>query len=194
MYSQQDEEKIIVEYFGDTIGRFLDIGAYNGKTFSNTYRLVEYGWQGVMVEPSPYNFVGLVNNMKGNKDLTLVNCALSKKSEIKLFYESCGDAISSLSEMHVRIWNQKNYTGIFIKTITAEELFGLFGSQYDFINLDVEGNNIEVLDSFPANVLENVSLLCVEYDGMADKVISRSVPHGLIEMYRNDTNIIMGRI
>ena len=36
MYSQRDEELHILGYFGDKVGRFIDIGAYDGKSFSNT--------------------------------------------------------------------------------------------------------------------------------------------------------------
>jgi len=55
MFSQNDEEKHIVRFFRDKIdkGSFLDIGAYNGKAFSNTHRLALNGWSGVCLEPSP---------------------------------------------------------------------------------------------------------------------------------------------
>ena len=48
MYSQNNEEEIIVAEFermGVTTGRFLEIGAYDGKGFSNTFRLAQLGWR-----------------------------------------------------------------------------------------------------------------------------------------------------
>lgn len=46
MYSQNNEEEVIVNEFtrlGITTGRFLEIGAWDGKGFSNTFRLSEIG-------------------------------------------------------------------------------------------------------------------------------------------------------
>ena len=61
MYSQRDEEKYILEAFdGKTDGRFLDIGAWHPTVFSNTRALIEMGWSGVMIEPSPGPFLNIV--------------------------------------------------------------------------------------------------------------------------------------
>lgn len=40
--------------------RFLEIGAWDPITFSNTRALVELGWRGVMIEPSPGPFIELL--------------------------------------------------------------------------------------------------------------------------------------
>ena len=69
MYSQGGEEKVIVEYFDGYRGTFLDIGAFDGKTFSNTKRLSDLGWRGVLVEPAPKPFFALIETHKGNKNL-----------------------------------------------------------------------------------------------------------------------------
>ena len=44
MYSQNEEEKYILEAIGEQVGIFLDIGAYDGETRSNTLALVEREW------------------------------------------------------------------------------------------------------------------------------------------------------
>src|SRR5262249_30227089 len=54
MYSQNDEESIITGYFGGRAGNLLDIGAYDGVSFSNSRRLIELGWSGALVEPLPH--------------------------------------------------------------------------------------------------------------------------------------------
>lgn len=53
MYSQNQEEKYILNHFKDKQGTFLDLGAYNGKELSNSRALVELGWAGCCVEPHP---------------------------------------------------------------------------------------------------------------------------------------------
>jgi hypothetical protein len=62
VYSQFDEEKYVLEAFRGKVepGRFLEIGAWDAITFSNTRALVELGWSGVMIEPSPGPFLELM--------------------------------------------------------------------------------------------------------------------------------------
>ena len=49
-YSQLGEQDIILNYFNGKQGTFLDIGANDGKTFSNSYALSLLGWKGVCVD------------------------------------------------------------------------------------------------------------------------------------------------
>lgn len=60
MYSQQDEEKYILEALEGITGTFLDIGAWHPTDKSNTRRLIELGWSGVLIEPSPGPFINLM--------------------------------------------------------------------------------------------------------------------------------------
>jgi hypothetical protein len=51
MHSQNDEERHILDAFREgPEGNFLDIGAYDRITLSNTYCLALKGWSGVCVE------------------------------------------------------------------------------------------------------------------------------------------------
>ena len=64
MFSQRDEEQVILDHFGDRVGTFLDVGAYDGITFSNTHALALKGWSGVCVEASPSCFVKLMKILR----------------------------------------------------------------------------------------------------------------------------------
>lgn len=55
-FSQIGQDKFYIEEYSKykREGFFLDIGAYDGKTFSNTYTLEKYlGWTGICVEANP---------------------------------------------------------------------------------------------------------------------------------------------
>ena len=54
MYSQNNEEEIILNFFKEKKGIFLDLGAYDGIGLSNTRALAEKGWKGVCVEQTAY--------------------------------------------------------------------------------------------------------------------------------------------
>jgi hypothetical protein len=53
MYSQNLEEQYILNYFGDYVGTFLDLGCNDCLTFSNTRALALKGWKGIFIDPSP---------------------------------------------------------------------------------------------------------------------------------------------
>jgi hypothetical protein len=96
-YSQFDEQDAILAAFGlqpwqtnlspgNTDGRFLDLGAWDPITFSNTRALVELGWSGVMIEPSPGPFLELM--------LCCTKCGDNidtRKRAKRLKYDAAGD-------------------------------------------------------------------------------------------------------
>jgi FkbM family methyltransferase len=178
MYSQNNEESVIVNFFGDRIGTFLDIGAYEGKTFSNTYALVEKRWSGVAIEASPINFSGLMKNLK-DKPVELICAAIAKTSELLTFWDSQGDAISSSDTEHVKKWSKhcKNYQKIFVQSITLETVFSKFGSNFDFINIDVEGYSVDLLFELDFSQLP-AKCVCVEIDGDKNMIISHMQNYG----------------
>lgn len=57
MPSQHGEDLILWEFFGGRRhGFFVEVGAYNGVSFSNTYLLEAVGWGGILVEANPERF------------------------------------------------------------------------------------------------------------------------------------------
>ncbi len=61
-YSQCQQDQFVNEHFFINLrgGTFLEIGAHNGITYSNTYFFEkELGWRGICVEPMPERFAEL---------------------------------------------------------------------------------------------------------------------------------------
>jgi len=197
MYSQNNEEKVIVNFFykNPNNGKFLDIGAYDGITLSNTYRLVELGWEGTCVEPSSVVFTKLFNTHKNNENIKLVNAAITLESKLLNFYESNGDAVGSVVKEHKEKWESGSaikFREVFIKTITMDELLSVSGYDFSFLNLDVEGLNLELMKMLPIKKMPNLKLVCIEHDGERDKVLSYFGPDWK-ELLYNPENIILGR-
>ena len=117
MHSQYGEEKIILDYFKDFQGRFLDVGAYDGKTFSNTYALAERGWEGVLVEASPQCFVQMTKCVSF-KGVSLVCAAMDVRQGCAKFYDS-GGAVATLKKEHMEKWkaNQGDFREIYVATV-----------------------------------------------------------------------------
>lgn len=195
MYSQNNEEEVIVEFFKgrNCKQRFLDIGAFDGKSLSNTHRLAEMGWEGACVEPSAPSFHKLFTLYKDNPRIVLVNAAIALASGLINFYESNGDAIGSFDQAHVDKWAKSGarFREILIKTITLDELFGAVGYAFSFLNLDVEALNLELFERLPLDKMPDLKLICIEHDGHCDRIKARL--QGWRELTRNPENIIMAR-
>lgn len=162
--SQYGEASAIVQHFAGRVGRFLDIGAYDGKALSNTWPLAELGWSGVCVEPSPVPFCGLMQNHAGNPRVKLVNAALDTQPWTGLQeFHATADALSTFNELHFDSFAKAGYpfqTILIPVGITWPMLLGAVGSSFDYVNVDVEGLNVDVLDAMPIRP----ELLCVEID------------------------------
>lgn len=192
MYSQNNEEHYILEHFKGQKGKFLDIGAYQGVQFSNTHALALSGWEGVCVEPSPLPFTGLMQVYKDRPDIKLVNAAMSyRDTGLVEFADSGGDAISTTSAIHENRWNKiVNFHHIYVNTVTIREILRVFGEKFDFISLDVEGTNVEILNTIPLEIIQP-SLICIEHESRFSDILSYC--KGYSEVHRNGENIILKR-
>jgi FkbM family methyltransferase len=198
VYSQNDEEKWILEAVGNTPGNFLDIGAYDGKTFSNTYRLVELGWSGICVEPAPTVFPALFNLHKSNEKVKCINAAVvpSGPSKLMAFFDSNGDALGTLSCDHVAKWSPyAKFSPCWVYPISMVDLINQIPEDFDFVNIDVEGISTNLFESFVRNYKGNrLKCVCVEHDGHVSEVIETCSKIGLAHYYVTSENVISWRI
>jgi FkbM family methyltransferase len=198
MYSQNREEEIIVQLFNAErqVGHFLDIGAYDGKTFSNTLRLAELGWSGVCVEPSPTVFPALLKLHGGNPKISLVNSAVSAANGFIDFYDCGGDAVSTTHAPHKDKWEKgfgSTYTKMTVYGVTFGDVFRKFGLNFDFINLDVEGVSADLFMLLPLQTLTQTRCLCVEHDGKMAEIQERAAQFGFGYVHHNGENLILYR-
>ena len=177
--SQYGEATEILKYFAGrdpkTL-RFLDIGANDGVSNSNTAPLREAGWSGVMVEPCPQDFARLMHNTL-DSNVALVNAAVvvdvhDAYPAIRLFHVNTLDGISSdqlstLEQSHVERCKGYPFRKIWINPVTLVDLIEVFQGPFQFVNIDVEGTNAAVckrLCRFIADGALKVEMACVEND------------------------------
>lgn len=162
-YSQNDEQEFVLEFFNGRVGRLLEIGAFDGITFSNSRALLESGWTGILVEPDPFNLVKLITNT--HPSAQILCAAVSNKYEMaRLCIESYPDrgwasTIDTKLMGPDRVLNPNKAT-VSIPTITMAEL-EMFGP-FDFISIDAEGMDFRIIKSTPREMLEDCHLLCIE--------------------------------
>jgi hypothetical protein len=194
MYSQNKEEQIILDYFDGKIGSFLDIGAYDGRTFSNTHQLALNGWKGVCVEASAGPFKAMTDLYRDNKNIELVNaCIIPDIKDPRFmvsFYDSCGDAISSVDPLQVEKWKQSTFRKVYMMPILITQITRLFGKQFELVNIDIEGDNVDLALGMD---FELVDMLVIEHNSDFARCQQIAEVWGFEEVHRNGENIILGR-
>jgi|LakMenE01Jun11ns_1017448.scaffolds.fasta_scaffold9654231_1 FkbM family methyltransferase len=169
-YAQYGEESIIIPFFnGKTNGFFVDIGAMDGITYSNTRYLVEqYNWRGILVEPHPVFFETLKSLYGNNDQITILNNAcLNKETEVDFFMYSTGQdaCVSTISESFKNRVISKHgdkfeYHPVKTQTKTLNSIIN--NNLVDFLSVDAEGVDMEVLSSNDWTK-NRPSLVCVEH-------------------------------
>lgn len=185
-YTQSDEEPVILKQL-PCKGRFLDIGAYDGVTFSNTRALLEKGWSGVYVEPCPLALEKLRTNTKDHAGrVNIVRKAIAEHDGQAVFHQS-GEMVGSLDEASTRRWRELfDFREITVETVTVKTLLGNIGSAFDMVSIDVEGCNRLVFDAMPWAKI-NPRLIVVEHDSEIERL------SGYREVFKNGENLILVR-
>jgi FkbM family methyltransferase len=175
IYSQNEEQEIIEKYFEnkDTSKlRFLDIGANDGVSLSNTYSLSINDWSGICLEPSVKAFDKLKYNYAGNDKVMLCNYGISDVTGKLKFYES-GDwvdneapvsILSTLKTEERDRFSGMNWTETFSDFYSFNDFIekeNLGEHTFDFINIDCEGYDFIVLKQIDL-IRFNAKLICIE--------------------------------
>jgi FkbM family methyltransferase len=174
-YSQFGED-LIFEYFFNVNGignpSYLDIGANEPRYISNTYYFYERGSRGVLVEPNPF----LYNKLKADRPHdTVLNTGIGlsdiKEADFYIF-PNYANGLNTFSEKEAKHWEEVGMKGL--GKIPVEKIIKMplvpvnsIMEKYfpekapDFISLDVEGLDLEILQSMNFE-LYRPKLICVE--------------------------------
>jgi FkbM family methyltransferase len=209
-YSQNGEQAIILRYFADhpivpenRVPFFLDIGAADGVTFSNTRILAErLFWPGLLIEADP-DQAGLASvNYLGVPGIEIWNKAFVKRgSPAEITFYATGEFTGTTLPAHRDKWQghltgkgaKIEYRQIAVPTCTITDFLKSSFLPPDFINLDVEGTSADLLPELEP-LLKWCKLICVEHDEQAERIRGYLWEFGLrTVLFHNGENLIIGR-
>ncbi|WP_165227532.1 FkbM family methyltransferase [Aquisphaera insulae] len=147
-------------------GFFLDFGAFDGKTISNTHYLEQgLGWRGICVEPNPRYFPSVCRSRAS----IAVNAALWPRSrEVLRFADAHGlSSIESFMDLDATadLRRRATHAMIEVDTINPTELLRRFEAPQliDYLSLDVEGAEYEVLSALDLGAY-SIALMTIEHN------------------------------
>jgi FkbM family methyltransferase len=133
-------------------GFFVEFGATNGLTLSNTYLLEkEFEWEGILVEPAKCWHQDLYVNRTCRIE---TKCVWSKSNTKLTFIETDIPALSTIDYFRSKDWpknlrqtGNKKYE---VETISLLDLLDTHRApqMIDYLSIDTEGSEFEILSNF----------------------------------------------
>ena len=155
---------LIIDYiFKDKInGFYVDIGAQHPIANNNTYLFFKRGWSGINIDLDVKN-IELFNISRPN-DINLNNAISSSTSKKKLFFYHDKSPINTLVEDVSNFQNATVKEIKTVKTITLNKVLEnlSFDKEIDYMNIDVEGHELDVLKGFDL-IRYKPNVISVEY-------------------------------
>jgi FkbM family methyltransferase len=199
MYSQHDEEGIIADYFGTFVGTLLSLGENDGTSLSNTRRLLEKGWGGVLVEPSDVAFTKLKTAYQNHPNVQCIKVAVGVQDAIVELHVNDshlgkGDTglLSTLLTTERDRWgNTETFHVERVRCVTFKTLLQMSTvTKFDLISIDIEGMDYDVLRQMNLKEL-GCRMLVVEYNWKDEGKYTDYVSQfGYILIAKNPGNLI----
>ena len=165
--SQFGEEKKISKLFDKNFkGTYVDLGCFHPVRSNNTLQFYKKGWKGLNIDLNQLT-IDLFNFARP-ADTNICAAISNKKVKKKLYFLGDLDSKNTLDLNH-KNWlgkhfniNKKDFKIKIVKTKTLNEILNknkLYN--IDFLNIDIEGHEFEVLKSVNFKKF-NIKVICVE--------------------------------
>lgn len=190
-------------------GYFVEVGAFDGETFSNSSFLADLGWTGVLIEPMPA-FAEMCRERHRQNDVTVVDKAVGASSGLVSLYAA--GALSSTSERQIEEyrhvdWAQESVRSaqpVTVELTTLDEL--LLAAEapigFDLLVVDVEGGESAVFEGFDIDHWRPKIMIVeladthpdLQTTRVADAALGRSIAErGYGVLYKDSINTVFFR-
>jgi len=168
--SQYGEDLVLEDFFrGQEKGFLVDVGAADGQDNSNSWNLLKRpGWGGILIEPEISQFKVLEKRYKDRQNVKCVQCAIGSSPGMTTIF--CSKQVSTL----LPSWRDRcievhgvPYTEQLVAVRTLTTVLDWLGltPTFDFLSIDCEGMDYEVLQSLDLSRF-TPKLICLECKGV----------------------------
>ena len=173
-YSQQGEDRIIFEEIYNQnppiCGNYIELGAMDGITYSNTKFFADtYNWNGVLIEPVPNLYQHLIRNRPNDE---CYNFAITQEDgEVEFLGNFATSARTDIMTPGFKAaWHGGNNNTYRVKSTPISKLvpFEKY-PKIDFFSLDVEGGELDVLESFDWRIDVHLILIEINAEGQTNE-------------------------
>ena len=161
-YSMDGEDLFIDNFFKNKKGLYVDVGAYHPLELSNTYLLHKRKWKGINIDINSLS-IEYFDFLRPN-DIN-INLGVAKKNSTKIIYfQKNKSPLNTLNLSHAKKIFSNRFKKKKIETKTLTSILDKTkykNKKINFLNIDTEGNDLEVLKSLDFKKYKP-QLICVE--------------------------------
>lgn len=147
IFPPDQEESLKEQFFGGArTGFFVDVGANDPREASQSFHLEQLGWHGVLVEPQP----DLAARLRRERSATVfdVACSSPLNAGKTLTLHLAGIQSSLNPDFYVAGMTRAGAVEVPVMTLDRILEDAAAPRPLDFVSIDVESHEIEVLDGF----------------------------------------------
>jgi len=177
--------RLVAAFFGGTKGFFVEVGANDPHARSQTLHLERAGWTGILIEPQP-DLAEQLRTMRTGK-VFAVACSSPEHAGCTMPLHVAGP-LSSLDREHMAPGAApERVIEVPIRTLDSLLDEADAPKPLDFLSIDVEGHEIEVLRGFDiARWRPRLILLEDHVADLAKHRFMKSAGYRLIRRYENN--------
>jgi len=152
-YSQEGEDMILRRIFEKkSVGFYIDVGAHHPKRFSNTYFFYKKGWYGINIDAMPGSMSAFKKDRLRDINIEVPISIDEKNMTYYVFNEPALNGFDARLSREREAQNNSNkiIQSIDLRTKRLDQVLDEYlplGKVIDFLSIDVEGLDFEVLQS-----------------------------------------------
>src|SRR5262245_20226065 len=145
-YSHEREQEIAGEFLGAQPGFFVDVGANDPKEGSQSWHLEQRGWTGVLVEPLPE----LADKLRRQRAAKVYGVACSSPANAGRTMTLYRAGIQSSLNPEHWVYKMQRDGSVEVPVRTLNDILtdAKAPAPLDFVSIDVETHEIDVLEGF----------------------------------------------
>jgi FkbM family methyltransferase len=177
IFFSQFREDVILDHFfeGKSSGCCVEVGAHDGVTLSTTLYFEMIGWKCLLIEPIPE----FVEKIRRKRTCAVYDCAASsEEGDATFFVTENAESLSTLAiteDQKKRIAAEKApIREIRVKKRTLDSILMQSGfTEIDFITIDVEGHELDVLHGLTIEKYGPRIIIVEDNTGQVDREVPR---------------------
>lgn len=153
-HSQLGEDRLFYnKYFKNKLnGIYIELGALDGLQFSNTYFFENFlGWSGILIEGGYENCMNLIKNQNKRPRSQIICSAICKNKYVEFKTEGAVGGING--ELPANWFGLDKKKSIAVRCSNISNILHIHKiTHIDLFSLDVEGSELNVLETFDFSI------------------------------------------
>jgi len=188
------EDEFFMQYFNNKKqGLIIDVGAADGVTGSNSFRLInEMNWKGILIEPFVPFYDYLNKIYKSNNNVEIYNCAFDDQEQETRIYFKNNQTDIGLTSL-IEKYSDRPSKDFENSQIVHTKLFNnlIKDTRIDILSLDTEAKDWDIIKTIDFDKYD-IRLICTEigWQDLNEKIFDFLNKKGYAMLHKTMDNFI----